>query len=147
MITIESCCSTQSTPPQNLWEVTTTLLGTGIEDMAGVSQAIINEFGANARILDFTDLQAYHNIHGNLDPLPRQPGQEHYYAGVTKNGVFWEDTSGGRRRNYFVSEDGSLHQSSFRVYGSIGPRQGLHNGNLIDLGTWYGAREYYVKFV
>jgi hypothetical protein len=113
-------------------------------DETATRQGIKNEFGDNAVPLDWTDLQDYYNTYGHLDILreiPFRDGLTRPNGGVIRNGNWFYSSD----RPYFVDEEGKYYNSSFNAHDYIGPGEGPHGYDLLDLGSWKGNRQYYVK--
>jgi hypothetical protein len=142
-----TCCYTadKSISPQcvvapngDIWCITSNTYDSTQE--GAVRAGIQNEFGSNAIPLDWRDLQNYYNTYGHLDILREIPFnvKSRPYGGITVDGT-WGDYP------YFAEEEGKYYNSNFGVYDSIGPGEGPHGYDLLDLGKWYGTRGYYVK--
>jgi len=141
--TVAPLCTTL--PDGTQWCITANTYDTGNE--TAFRQGIRDEFGSNATFLDWNDCVDYYNqyghVNGRLEPLGKiqmpngRPG-----AYITRNGNFTQSGS----RKYFIDEEGKYYNSSFSAFGSLGINQGIHGGNVLDMGSWYSSYAYgYVK--
>jgi len=126
-------------PNGDKWCFTTNSLNSG--DPTGTRLAIQDEFGPTAIPLDWSDLQDYYALYGNVDPLQDILFTNRPRGGVTRNGNWYHSGT----RAYFIDEEGKYHNSGFTVHAIIGPGEGPHGYDLLDLGSWRGSRNYYVK--
>ena len=132
------------------WRITTTLIDSGVSggDVPAIEAGIVAEFGEGAIAMDWSELLTYHSTFGHLNPIRDMYNAAPTPLGRPMGGVSYRDEispAGYPGIGYFVEEEAKYFDPGFTASGTIGPGEGPHGGDLLNLAYWDEASEYYVK--